>query len=118
MAEHNEKGRRAEELAANWLEGQGYQLRDKNYRYRHAEIDLIMEHEGLLIFVEVKFRSGTGYGYSEEFVDFTKKRLIIKAAENYIYEIDWKRDIRFDILGVYKDRDGNFNYRHFKDAFY
>lgn len=118
MAEHNDSGKLAEQLAADWLVGKGYELLDTNYRHGHAEIDLILKHQGLLIFVEVKFRSGTGFGFAEEFVDSTKKKLVIKAADQYIYENDWHNDIRFDIVGVYKDRHGNVNFRHFEDAFY
>ncbi|MFC3881947.1 YraN family protein [Algoriphagus namhaensis] len=118
MAEHNDQGKRAEELAAEWLIQNGYELKAQNYRHSHAEVDLIMEHNQILVFVEVKFRSGTGFGYAEEFVDYTKKRLLIKAAEHYIYVIDWKKDIRFDIVGVYKDRSGKINFKHFEDAFY
>jgi len=59
----------------------GYALLAQNYRFKHAEIDLIMEFKGLLIFVEVKYRSGTGFGYAKEFVDFTKKKLLVKAAD-------------------------------------
>lgn len=118
MAEHNESGSLAEQLAADWLVGRGYELVEKNYRHGHAEIDLVMKHRGLLIFVEVKFRSGTGFGFAEEFVDSIKKKLLVKAADNYIYEKDWQKDIRFDILAVYKNRDGAINFRHFEDAFY
>ncbi|TFV92171.1 YraN family protein [Algoriphagus kandeliae] len=118
MAEHLDSGKRAEELACQWLESKGYEFLEKNFRYKHAEIDLIMKHQGLLIFVEVKFRSGTGFGFAEEFVDYGKKKLIIKAADAYIHQIDWHQDIRFDIVGVYKDRHGNINFRHFEDAFY
>ncbi|MDF2156951.1 YraN family protein [Algoriphagus sp. CAU 1675] len=118
MAEHNDSGRKAETLAAEWLQGKGYELIAQNYRYKHAEIDLILKHKGLLVFVEVKFRSGTGFGYAEEFVDYAKKKLLVKAADQYIYETDWHNDIRFDIVGVYKDRSGTINFRHFEDAFY
>lgn len=118
MAEHNEKGKLAEEAACSWLLSKGYTLMTKNYRYRYAEIDLIMQHTGILVFVEVKFRSGTGFGYAEEFVDYTKKRLLVKAADAYIYEIDWKKDIRFDIIGVYQDKSQALQFRHFEDAFY
>jgi putative endonuclease len=118
MAEHNDSGRLAEQLAADWLVSKGYELLDTYYRHGHAEIDLIMSHRGLLIFIEVKYRSGTGFGYAEEFVDSTKKKLLVKAADHYIHEKDWHKDIRFDIVGVYKDRNGIFNFRQFEDAFY
>lgn len=118
MADHNEIGKTSEKLASEWLQARGYQLMRANYRFKHAEIDLIMEHKRILIFVEVKFRSGVGYGYAEEFVDFKQRQLIIRAAENFIYEIDWHQDIRFDILGVYKNESGGMAFKHFQDAFY
>ena len=118
MAEHNESGRLAEEQVCEWLKGKGYEHLVSNFRSGHAEIDLIMKNKGILIFVEVKFRSGTGFGFAEEFVDATKRKLLIKAADQYIHQIDWHQDIRFDIVGVYKDRAGNLNFRAFEDAFY
>jgi putative endonuclease len=118
MAEHNDSGKLAEQLAADWLISKGYELTETNYRHGHAEIDLILKHRGLLIFVEVKFRSGSGFGYAEEFVDSTKKKLLVKAADHYIYEKDWHKDIRFDIVGVYKNREGTISFKHFEDAFY
>lgn len=118
MAEHNDNGRLAEDLASKWLVEKGYELQEKNYRYGYAEIDLILKYKRLLVFVEVKFRSGTGFGYAEEFVDYTKRKLIIKAADQYIYEKNWNFDIRFDIVGVYRDKTGAYNFKHFEDAFY
>ncbi len=118
MAEHNDLGKNAEVQASEWLKTKGYELLEMNYRHGHAEIDLIMKHQGLLVFIEVKFRTGTGFGFAEEFVDATKRKLVIKAADHYIYQIDWQKDIRFDIVGVYKDRNGNLNFKSFEDAFY
>ncbi|WP_186753771.1 YraN family protein [Echinicola salinicaeni] len=118
MAQHNDTGRAAESMAADFLVSKGYTVKERNYRHKYAEIDLIMEYRGLLVFVEVKFRSGTGYGYAEEFVDYRKRQLILRAADHYIYEIDWKKDIRFDIVGVYRDKQGVIRYKQFEDAFY
>jgi Holliday junction resolvase-like predicted endonuclease len=55
MATHNDLGRLAEQGAAAWLESKGYTLLASNFRYKHAEIDLIMTHAGLLIFIEVSY---------------------------------------------------------------
>jgi putative endonuclease len=118
MAAHNDSGRLAEQEVAKWLESKGYTLLETNYRYQHAEIDLIMTHQGLLVFIEVKFRTGTRFGYAEEFVHATKKRLLVKAADQYIYQKDWHRDIRFDIVGVCQDPMGTLHFRQFEDAFY
>ena len=118
MATHNDLGRLAEQGAAACLESKGYELVASNYRYKHAEIDLIMTHAGLLIFIEVKFRTGIGFGFAEEFVDSTKRKLIIKAADQYLYEKDWHKDIRFDIVAVVQDQLGVMHYRQFEDAFF
>ena len=118
MAEHNDSGKLEEQFAADWLVGKGYELMDANYRRGHSGIDLVLTHRGLLIFVEVKFRSGTGFGFAEEFVDATKRKLLIKAADHYIDENNWHKEIRFDIIGVNKHRTGEINFRHFEDAFY
>jgi putative endonuclease len=118
MAIHNELGKDAEQKAREWLESKQYVFKDANFRFGHAEIDLVMEFKGILVFVEVKFRSGTGFGFAEEFVDPTKRKLLVKAADHYIHLKDWHKDIRFDIVGVYKDVHGNLNFRHFEDAFY
>lgn len=118
MAEHNKSGRLAEELAAHWLISRGYELKEMNFRHGYAEIDLILTYQKLLVFVEVKFRSGTGFGYAEEFVDYTKRKLIIKAADQYIHDTNWNFDIRFDIIGVYRNKSGEINFKHFEDAFY
>lgn len=96
----------------------GYEALETNYRYKDAEIDVIPKFIGLFIFVEVKFRSGTGFGFAEAFVDRAKRKLGIKNADNYIYEKDWHKDIRFDSVGVYKDKYGNVNFKHFEDALY
>lgn len=118
MAEHNDLGREAEELAKEWLVAKGYEFVEANFRHKHAEIDLIFIYRGIMVFVEVKFRSGTGYGYAEEFVDYKKRQLLVRAADHYIHLKDWHRDIRFDIVGVYRDRRGIVGFKHFEDAFY
>lgn len=117
MATHNDTGRWGEDKAEAFLKERGYQILEKNYRYKHMEIDLIVTYEKTLIFVEVKTRSGTGFGMPEEFVNYTKSRLIIKAAEHYIYHIDWHFDIRFDIVSILILPNGNLDIRHIKDAF-
>ncbi|TDB60822.1 YraN family protein [Arundinibacter roseus] len=117
MATHNDIGHWGEARAAEYLQEQGFKILVKNYRHRHAEIDLIAEHNKLLIFVEVKTRSGTGFGMPEEFVNYTKAKLIMKAAEQYIFDTDWHFDVRFDIVSVLILPNGGLSIRHIKDAF-
>jgi len=51
-------------------------------------------------------------------VDRQKKKLLIQAADHFIHSRNWKKDIRFDIVSVYKDQAGVFHFHQFKDAFY
>jgi putative endonuclease len=117
MAAHNETGSWGEEKASGFLAEKGYEIIEKNYRYKHMEVDLIAIHKNTLIFIEVKTRSGTGFGMPEEFVNYTKSRLILKAAEHYIFDKDWQKDVRFDIVSILILPNGNLNIRHIEDAF-
>ena len=117
MAQHNETGKQGEEAAVRYLREKGYEIMTRNYRYQHAEIDLIAKRGKLLAFVEVKTRTNLSYGNPEEFVSYTKSKLVMKAAEHYIFSNDWPYDIRFDIVAV--TLAGNeLRIKHIEDAFY
>jgi putative endonuclease len=117
MSKHLETGRQGEQLAASFLESKGFRVAATNYRFLKAEIDLIVATEKLLVFVEVKTRSGTAYGMPEAAVSARKAKLIVSAAEQYIQEIDWTYEIRFDIVSVLLI--GNHTeIEHLEDAFY
>lgn len=116
MAKHNLTGNKGEKIAADFLEQKGFNIRQKNYRYKRAEIDLIAQKENLLIFVEVKTRAATNFGLPEDFVDSKKRELIIDAADQYIYEYNWQGEIRFDIISVLVQPQPEIT--HFEDAFY
>ena len=118
MGAHNDIGNWGEAKACEYLQENGFDVLSKNYRYQHAEIDVIAKKGNLLIFVEVKTRTGSGFGMPEEFVNYSKAKLILKAAENYIYATNWLAEIRFDIISIIIFPDGNLNIRHIEDAFY
>lgn len=61
-------GRRGEELAADYLEGHGYRLLDRNWRCAAGEVDIVALHESEIVFVEVKTRSGLDFGHPFEAV--------------------------------------------------
>ena len=87
---------------------------ETNYRYRRCEIDLIvLQSDKLLIIVEVKVRSRSDFGEAESFVSEAQQNRIKTAAEDYIYGINWQKDIRFDIACV----EANNNLEVFEDAF-
>lgn len=110
-------GADGEAIAAEYLTGKGYEIVEFRYRYRHCEIDLIARKPNWLFFIEVKTRSNADYGFPEQFVDRAQEECILKAAEYYMEKIDWKGNVRYDIisiLGTDSDRD----VQHFQDAFY
>ncbi|MBO3699292.1 YraN family protein [Fabibacter sp. E12] len=110
-------GRKGENLAAEHLKGKGYEILEQNYRFKKSEIDLICLDDDLLVFVEVKTRSSRAFGEPESFVSDNQKESILKAAERYMLDVDWKGDLRFDIVAiVYTNTEQEI--MHLKDAFY
>lgn len=117
MGTNNHTGSWGEQKACEYLIENGYEILARNYRFQHSEIDLIARSNKTLAFIEVKTRSGAGYGFPEEFVSSTKIKLVLKAAENYLFCTDWKYDVRFDIVSILIQPNGQLNFRHIQDAF-
>lgn len=116
MNKNKELGQEGEQIAANYLQKKGWQIHVMNYRHSRSEIDVIASINDLLIFVEVKARTNTSFGLPEDFVDEKKAQNIIKGAEHYITENDWKGNIRFDIISIIKK--DTMEIEHIEDAFY
>ena len=72
MSLSNQLGREGEDLAAQYLLKNGYQILERNYRYRKAEIDIIALKEETLAIVEVKSRTSSYFGSPESFVSQKK----------------------------------------------
>ncbi|MFF2270823.1 YraN family protein [Agromyces sp. NPDC058136] len=72
MAHNTELGRRGEQLAADHLIARGMAVIERNWRCRHGEIDLVASDGGTVVFVEVKTRSGAGYGHPFEAITAQK----------------------------------------------
>ena len=114
----HELGQAGETAAADYLVAQGYELLARGYRYRRAEVDLVLRRgTELLLFVEVKTRSSGHYGTPETFVSERKKELFRLAATHLQEELDWRGDIRFDIIALTSLSQG-FRLEHFEDAFF
>ncbi len=100
MSDKIKTGNKGERLAAEFLKEKGFEILECNYRYKKAEIDLIVQRENWVLFVEVKTRTSSLYGEPEDFVDAQKTSRIFDAAEEWIYSTDWRGHIRFDIISV------------------
>lgn len=112
-----EWGRKAEEIAAEYLAGQGYVVRERNWRPRgaHVEVDIISQKDDTIIFVEVKARSGE-YDDPADAVDERKIRLLVRAAESYLRMLPDDFEYRFDIITV-SGNASSWTLDHIPDAF-
>lgn len=96
-----EKGLQGEELALAFLSGKGYRLLERRFHAPGGEIDLIMEADGLLVFVEVKYRPAGRPGSGMEAVTAKKQRRILLAAGEYLLQTGgFDRPMRFDVVEV------------------
>ncbi len=100
MSDKIKTGNKGESLAADFLEDKGFEIVERNYRHGKAEIDLIAQRADWILFIEVKTRTSFGFGEPEDFVDDRKISNIYDAAEEWIFSMNWKGNIRFDIISV------------------
>ena len=88
MADHNELGKKGEQLAIAFLIKNEYKILEKNYRFQKAEVDIIAQKKDVLAIVEVKTRSTTYFGNPQDFVNPKKIKLLLSAIDNYVVEKD------------------------------
>lgn len=100
-------GQRCEELAADYLRGQGYRVIDRNVRMRFGEIDAVARDGDALCFVEVRARSSTRFGWPEESVTPLKRRRLVRLAQGYLQRLRGHAGpVRFDVLSILLGPDG------------
>ena len=117
MAQHNELGKKGEQLAVDFLIDRNYTIVERNYRFDKAEVDIIVQKDGILAIVEVKARSSTEFGHPQDFVKPKQIKNLVKAVNEYIAENNLDLEVRFDIIAIIK-KDNKFEIEHLKDAFY
>jgi putative endonuclease len=111
------RGQAAEDLAATFLEGQGWRVLARNHRLRRGEVDLVCERGEVVAFVEVRSRTGGSHGAPEETVDRAKARRVALAAEDWVSRNGVTgRDLRFDVVAV-TFGEGDPRVVHFPAAF-
>ena len=99
-----QKGDAAEDRALHYLQANGLQLVQRNYRTPGrggGEIDLIMrEPDGTLVFVEVRKRENAQHGGALASVSYVKQRRIVFAAQYYLLKLRQLPPCRFDVVAV------------------
>jgi putative endonuclease len=94
-------GQRGEEIAVGHLASLGYEILERNVRTAAGEIDAVAREDGVIVFVEVKTRSGSGFGEPQEAVNRAKQRRLTRLAQNWLQVKGLTdRPARFDVVSV------------------
>ncbi|WP_372935738.1 YraN family protein [Seonamhaeicola sp.] len=117
MAQHNELGKKGEQLAVDFLIENGYNIIERNYRFDKAEVDIIAKQKDTLAIIEVKTRSSKDFGNPQDFVKPKQIKNLVKAVDEYVTVNDLDVEVRFDIIAIVKEKKG-YKIEHLEDAFY
>lgn len=117
MSYNIRRGKEGESIAGKYLTSKGYLILETNYRNKIGEIDLIALDKDILVFVEVKTRTSTKFGYAFEAVDYRKQKKIINTSLVYVkFKKIHDTQIRYDIIEIYMTKNPKIN--HLENAFY
>ncbi|MEF8864721.1 MAG: YraN family protein [Salinibacter sp.] len=121
MATTNDIGDRGEEIAVAHLEEAGYDILECNYRHGRNEVDVVcrdLEADREFVFVEVKTRSGTGFGAPETSITADKREALRGVARGYLHEHAREgAPARFDVVTVLL-AGGSPEVKHYENAFW
>lgn len=94
-------GAQFEMMATAYLQTHHYTIIEKNFRCQYGEIDIIASKDEYIIFIEVKYRKNTTYGYPREAVTFAKQKRIYRLAAYYMLKRYGKEvKCRFDVIEI------------------
>ena len=106
MAQHNELGKKGEQLAVDFLLENNYDIVERNFRFEKAEVDIIAKKADILAIVEVKTRSTVDFGNPQDFVKPKQIKNLVKAVDAYVTQNDLDLEVRFDIIALVKEGKG------------
>jgi putative endonuclease len=118
MAAHNEFGKAGEQMAAEWLERQGFHLIFRNWKFARYELDVIASRNGILHFIEVKSRHGDLFGKPEDWVNRKKGRHLLTAGEAFQNKYPVWKLIQYDILSIMLTPDGKPDFFFIEDVYW
>lgn len=111
-----ELGRRGEDYAASYLESLGWKVLERNWRCREGELDIIAYDDArTLVFVEVRTRTGLGYGTPLESITWRKVRTLLALAYSWLrsHEVRASR-VRLDAIGILMIPGAEVELKHVK----
>ena len=118
MSRQKTAGKLGEDATANFLEAAGYTIVARNFRIRSAEIDIVAQRDGVIVFVEVKARANVRHGLPSEAVTLRKQKKIIEAAGVFLQDERFcDCACRFDIVEIYLRGENVEAINHIENAF-
>ncbi len=112
------RGQQGEQIAAEFLQQQGYLIQERNYRSRRGEIDIIAWDGGTLVFIEVKSKTHTVFGFPAEMVDQRKQQTLVRVAMHYVRQQKLPHTaLRFDVVAILVRPDAMPDVIHIPAAF-
>lgn len=117
MAEHNDLGKKGEDIAAEYLLKAGYKILHRNWTFLKGELDIVAIQNNMLVIVEVKTRSIYYHADTEDLISNKKLKQLYEAADRYmeLYQID--NEVRYDLIVVVFHGD-TWTIEHIDEAFY
>ena len=94
------RGRRAEELVAEYLKRHRHVIVAMNWRTRRCEIDVISTHKKTVYFTEVKYRSSSNWGEGLDYITEAKLTQMRFAAELWLAQHDWRGQVCLQAASV------------------
>ena len=94
-------GELGERIAERWLRRRGWRVVQRRFRNGHRDIDLVVERDGTVAFVEVKARRGAEFGGPVQAVNHRKRKQLERSAMVWIDRHGREAEsYRFDVVGV------------------
>ncbi|MDR2791623.1 MAG: YraN family protein [Tannerellaceae bacterium] len=118
MKSHTAIGYDGERCAKDFLLEKGYKILDTNWRWHKFELDIVALDGEMLVIVEVKTRSANRLVEPEDAVNRRKIRRLTLAADSYARRMKEDHPVRFDIITVITDRQGDYTINHIEDAYW
>lgn len=109
-------GTKGEDIACEYLQKNGFQILERNYKTKYVEMDIVASKGDELVFVEVRTRTGERFGSPEETIKKDKTKRLQRGAIGYAQRKNYKGQYRIDLVCIVLDNKGGVEkVTHYED---
>ena len=116
--ENKDTGFLGETMAASHLLELGFDILERNWRYKHLEIDIIASKENMLHIIEVKTRTSILFGYPEQMINGLKMQFLKNSEAHYQYAHPQWKWLQFDVIAIHKKPTEEWALDYFEDVYF